>query len=111
MVGDPGEVTQGAVDVLRAGANPLVPVAGQGPRIEGDVELPLVGGADDPVPLDPAAQEHDRPDGPVVLAVAGVVAGGPAHLALDDDDQAVANLQVFGPTQEVPDAGEELGDE
>ena len=59
----------------------------------GHVELLLVGGADDAVALDAPAQEHDRADGPVVLAVAVVVGRRAAHLALDDDDQLVANLQ------------------
>ena len=52
MVGDAGEFAQGVVDVLGADADALLPVAGQGLRIERDVELLLVGGADDAVALD-----------------------------------------------------------
>src|SRR6266545_3031574 len=109
MVGDAGELTQGGVDVLGADSKPVPRIAGQGPRVDGYVELALVGGADDAVAPDAAAEEHDRADRPVVLAVAAVVRRGAAHLTLHDDDQAVANSQLFGAAHQVADAGEELG--
>src|SRR3954468_19447922 len=55
VLGDAGEVAKGGVNVFRADPDPPLPVAGQGLRIEGDVELPLVGGADGPAPLDAPA--------------------------------------------------------
>ena len=63
------------------------------------------------LPLMPGAEEHDRADGPVVLAVALVVGRRAAHFALHDHDEFLADLQFLGPAEQVGDAGEELGDE
>src|SRR5262249_44806997 len=110
MVGDAGELAQGGVNVLGADPNALLAIPGQRLRIDGHQELLLVGGTDDAIPPDSPTEEHDRADRPVVLALAVVVSRGTAHLALDDDHQTVADLQLLGPAHQVADAGEELGD-
>src|SRR5205823_4109943 len=111
VVGNAGVLAKGGVNMLRPEPDAFLLVARQRLRIKQYMELLLIGGAQNPVALDGPAQEHDRADRPVVLAVAVVVVGGAAHLALDDYDQAVANLEILGPAYEVADAGEELGDE
>src|SRR5690606_30154367 len=47
-------------------------------------------------------------DGPMVLAVAIVVAWRSAHLALGDDDKVLADLQLLGSAKQVGNAGQEL---
>src|SRR5262245_1003981 len=111
VVGDARVLAERLVDVLRSDSIALLLVELERLRIDRDGELLFVGGSDDPVALDAAAQEQGRPDRPVVLAVARVVGRGPAHLALDDDHELLADLQIPGPADEVRDPGQELGDE
>src|SRR5687768_11883387 len=94
-----------------ADADAGVTVSREGVRTQGDGELFFVGGADDAVAADAVAHEHDRPDRPMIFAFAVVIARRAAHLALDDDDKTVTDLQLFSATDKVGDAGEELGDE
>src|SRR4051794_33953765 len=94
VVRNAGEFAQRLVDVFRTHADALLLARLQRLRVERDRELLLVGGADHPVSLDAAAEEKGRADRPVVLAVAGVVGRRPPHLALNDDDELVPDLQL-----------------
>jgi len=69
MVGDPGEFPQRRVNVFGPHANACLRVAGQTLGIDRDLELLLVGGADDAISLDSPTEKHDRADRPMVFAV------------------------------------------
>src|ERR1043166_5382158 len=73
VIGDAGEFAQRLVDVLGPHADALVLVELQRRGAEGDGKLLSVGGANDAVAFDAAAEEHGGADRPVVLAVARVV--------------------------------------